>query len=195
MPICGWVLRDAMPSMNAVIDRIRNEHQATPAPTRDWRAQFRVSGPADMVALYDQLDGAILFADTGQWRLRRLEEQERIDVALPNGRAYSILRFLDLPDGTYIALADTHPPVYVRGKADAIAPLAPPRPRSGSADYTADDIVAHPRTRTSSESAADIKVVGTSLAELLAAVLDAGGGLDLPSHARLIDRIPERWLR
>ncbi len=192
MPICGWLLRDARPSMGAVIERIRTEHQATPAPTRDWRAQLRVSGPAELVALYDQLDGALLFANDAPWRIRALDAQEGIELALPNGRSYSVVRFIDLPDGTYVALADTHPPVYVRGHAAALEPLPPPRAPSGADSYLADDIVAHPRPRTSSELASDVDVIASSLAALLTSALDSHGHLDMPSQGRLIERIPDR---
>lgn len=195
MPVCGWALRDALPSMHAVIERIRAEHQATVAPTRDWRPQLRVSGPAELVALYDQLDGAVLFAEDAPWRIRSHEQQERIQVRLPNGREYSILRLIDLPDGSYIALAETHPPVYVRGRADAIEPLPPPRARSSAPGYTAEDIVTFPPSRKSSEASADLDVVATSLADLLTMALDSGGHLALAPQAKLLDRIPERWLR
>jgi hypothetical protein len=188
MPVCGWVLRDALPMMQAVIERMRADHQVTPAPVRDWREQIRVQGPAELVALYDQLDGAVLFADTGPWRLRSLDDRERIEVRLPDGRRDSILRLIDLPDGTYLALAETEPPVYVRGRAEALSPVP-------AQVEIIDGIRMPPEPRTTTESAADIEVVATSLTELLGRALDTHGRLEMPSQGRLNERIDARWLR
>lgn len=187
-PVCGWVLRDAQPSMNAVVERIRADHQATDAPPREARARRHVSGPAELIALHDQLDGAVLFAGDAPWRIRSLADQERIEVDLPIGVPFAVRRLIDLPDGTYLAFADAHPPVYVRGRADALEPAPPAVEHEEGA-------LAMPPSRLSTETAADLEVVATSLAALLTTALDAGGRIDLPAQARLLDRIPERWRR
>lgn len=95
---------------------------------------------------------------------------------------------LDLPDGTYLALAETEPPVYVRGRAEALSPVP------AQVDII-DGVRMPPEPRTTTESATDIEVVATSLTELLARALDTNGRLEMPSQGRLNARIDARWSR
>lgn len=149
IPVCAWVLRDAGLSIHEVIERIRSEHRAIPTAERGQSEVVRISGPADVVGLYHELDGATLFPAGPPWRIRGLAEQESAGLLLPTGRRTWVRRLIDLPDGTYLAVSDFTPPVYVRGRVDALAPIDPPAPVGPGLD--ADLIVVFPSERRSSE--------------------------------------------
>ncbi|EYF06958.1 DUF4419 domain-containing protein [Chondromyces apiculatus] len=194
-PVCAWALRRPTPTMGAVIARIRAEHEAVPAPPRTPQELNWLTGPADFMALYLELESATLFAPAHPWTVRASEEHERVIVSCPHGRTTEVLRFLDLPDGTFLALARARArTVLVRGRDDTLEPLPPWKPGDPEpGDFLRGE--RPPRERRSSQHVDEIPVLRGTLAEILAAALDAEGAVDLAEEARLIEVLPEYLTR
>lgn len=152
--------------------------------------------PAELRALYDACGGARLF---GTWRLRPLAEHQQIDVA-----GCHVTRFLDLPDGTFLAFAIWREPVFVRLRSDALSTLTiqPEMEVGGIDEVTGLPIEERPNmihllggpAARSSEARDSIPVVGKSIAAILAEVLCSDGATELPAVSTLIDALPE-WAR
>lgn len=201
-PLCAWVLRaDPALSMLDVIARIREEHVAVELTPEDATSAF--FGNAELVALRTELAEARLF--DGRWRLRGRTGEESIDLAakrddpglldrfwrllgrgrnelihLRQGARPSLVldRALDLDDGTYVAVWSTPGarPLLVRGRAEALEPTDP-----GG------------RRRTT-QRMDELRVVGTSLAELLWTAMEGGGSDALPDLGPLSESLPA-WAR
>jgi hypothetical protein len=189
-PVCGWALRVARSSIHDIVDRLRADHAVTPRRVgpADGRA---LTGPADVIALYDYLDEATLFASTIPWRIRPRAEHEQIELTMLHGGHLSVTRLIDLPDGTCVASNAGQRTHYVRL---ATGMLGPPRPAAHGWDDP-QIIAVHgpaPIRRPSTQTVEETPVVATSLADLLTWALDHGGSTDLPILGQLVDRL-EPW--
>lgn len=92
-PVAGWVLVEAPPDIDDVVDRLVAEHETTP-PEEDEDV-FGPSGSGETIALYGRIGSASLFG--GAWRLR-----PHTDTAyVQSGRHTVYVRF-DLADGRHI---------------------------------------------------------------------------------------------
>jgi hypothetical protein len=183
VPVCGWFLRPAAASIAMVVERLRAEHAWAPASPRDHDLEHRVEGPADFIGLYRELDEATLFAATRPWWVRPLAEHQEIEFLLPYGWATDAVRFLDLPDGTFVAHTSFgEGECLFRGRIDALE-SGPSEERS----YPA-------RRCRSHQSPDEVEVIDGTLASLLAAALDSGGSTALPSTKRMMDVLPEYLL-
>ncbi|WAS95675.1 DUF4419 domain-containing protein [Nannocystis punicea] len=181
-PVCGWFLRSA-PSIAMVVERIRAEHASTPAPPLDRDLEGRVQGPADFIGLYREIGEATLFAATRPWRIRPIAEHQQIEFSSPHDRTIDALRFLDLPDGTFVAHTSFGAgECLLRGRIDALEP-GPPEQLS----YPAQNC----RSRQSLD---EVEVIDGTLAAVLAAALDSGGSTELPSTKRMMEVLPEYML-
>lgn len=192
-PRCGWALRRATPAIASVIERIRAGHSFAPAQAREWRQQMSLAGPADFVGLYHELEEATLFAATRPWRILPPAQHRRILFPTPNGQTADALRFLDLPDGTFLAVASVRGgSVLVRARADALEPPPPPPPSTGD-PYGPETIEVLPRELRSRQPVAEVAILRAPLAEILTAALDAGdagGSPELAESGHLLDVIP-----
>lgn len=127
------------------------------------------SGTAETLAFDDQLLKATLFLDRRPWTIRAWNQRTYVDLVLPHDRV-SACRVIDLPDGTFLA--------YIFPGLQWVR--------------LRDDLLEHGEHRlVSTEDAAQVPVVATSLAELLQRALDTGGSLELPALAMLFDVLPE----
>ncbi|WP_238010017.1 DUF4419 domain-containing protein [Dactylosporangium sp. AC04546] len=158
-PVAGWYLAPAAVEIDDVIERIVREHETTP-PAEDCD-----QGPADLLALYSRIGSATLF--DGRWRLVPVAERRH---CYHDG--FSVDTLVELADGRTIAGAtgssgETHWIVCRVAEAEA-------DPGSFAQDRIADD-------------PADVPVLGTSLAMLLEAALDAGGDIAHLETGRLSD--------
>jgi hypothetical protein len=199
-PQAAFRVRRGEASIGAVVDSMRAHPRVSleaPAPSpEDWRARADVGLPAELRALYDACGGARLFDG---WRLRPLAEHQRIEVG-----GCHMKRFLDLPDGTFLAFEIWSEPVLVRLRSDALStPVAEDEEPGGVDPVTglqreegrADEIelLGGPEL-LSSESCESVPVVGKSIAAILAHVLHTEGATELPVAGLLIDALPE-WAR
>jgi hypothetical protein len=200
-PCAAFRIRRSDPSIGTVIDAMRAHPQVSlevPEPSSDVpRSQVMDVGfPAELRALYDACGGARLF---GSWRLRPLTDHQLIEVA-----DCHLARFLDLPDGTFLAFAILREPVFVRLRSDALSTLAlETADAEGVDEATALQhaerqldtiaIAGHPTAR-SNEPCESIPVVGKSIAPILAHVLRSEGATELPVMSMLIDVLP-KWAR
>lgn len=191
-PVCGWALRRRPPAIASVVERIREGHAFVAAPERDARAMDRLCGPADFVGLYSELEEATLFAATRPWRIRPPREHERVLFPCPYGQTKDTLRFLDLPDGTFLAAALVESRSFlVRGRIDALEPLPPPKNEDR---HSPEAIQPLPRERRSRQPVAEVSIIRAPLSEILAAALAAEGAPDLPEDGRLVDVLPDHLL-
>ncbi|HVK67128.1 MAG TPA: DUF4419 domain-containing protein [Polyangium sp.] len=188
-PISGWALRRSSPAIAEILERIRAGHRFVPAGERDDRFWHSLNGPADFMAMYHAFEEATLFAETTPWRFLRPEEQHDVVFSLPYERTTDVQRFLDLPDGTFLAMTSGRNSVLVRGRIDAVEP-PPPAKAKGDA-YTAESIETLPRQRRSSQPFEEVTILRRPLAEVLLRALDSGGATDLPEDGRLRDVLAE----
>ncbi|MDI1431450.1 DUF4419 domain-containing protein [Polyangium sorediatum] len=188
-PISGWALRRSSPAIGEVLERIRAGHRFVPAPKRDDRFWYSFNGPADFVAIYHAFEEATLFAETSPWRFLRPVEQHNVVVSLPYDHTTAVLRFLDLPDGTFLAMTSGRNSVLVRGRIDAVEP--PPPAKAKGDTYDPESIETLPRQRRSSQPFEEVTILRRPLAEVLLRALDSGGATDLPEDGRLRDVLAE----
>ncbi|KYF55528.1 hypothetical protein BE08_42820 [Sorangium cellulosum] len=196
-PRAAFRIRRGEASIGAVIDAMRAHPRVSleaAAPSPDDGAF--VGLPAELRALHDACGGAHLFDG---WRLRPLAEHQPIEVA-----GWHVTRFLDLPDGTFLAFAVWGEPLYVRLRSDALTPLAHENERPEGIDEVTGlrrdelqsvtiELAGCPAAR-SSEACEDIPVVGNSVAAILALVLRSEGATELPVVSSLSDALPA-WMR
>ena len=152
-PIAGWHLTPASVEIDDVIDRIVRDHETTPpVEALLWTA------PADLVAVYRRMGSATLF--DGAWRLLPVAEQGwawRHD----SGRS-PIVTVIQLADGRYVGMVPDDHTETVHWVLCRVEPGTGHAPTGGPGYRLAD-------------APADVPVLGTSLAVLLDAALDAGG--------------------
>ncbi|MDI3283887.1 DUF4419 domain-containing protein [Polyangium sp. 15x6] len=189
-PVSGWALRRSSPAIGEVLERIRAGHRFVPARERDDRAWYSLAGPADFMAIYHAFEEATLFAETNPWRLLPPEEQHRVVFSLPYERTTDVQRFLDLPDGTFLAMTrHDGEALLVRGRIDAIEP--PPPPKAKGDPYGPESIEVFPQQRRSSQSFEEVTILRLPLGEVLTRALDSGGATELPEDGRLRDILAE----
>lgn len=161
-PICGWALRNGTVTIDDVATRLVADHQASP-PSQDPSEVRRLplDGPAEVLALVGRV-GEVRFATVGGacW-LRPVHQHDT--VRLTGASWDSLHRIIDLPDGTFVAWTRRrHAYLYVRVPDASVQMEAPGAiavmPRSGSVDLTA----------------ADLPLLGSSLATILTSLLDRG---------------------
>lgn len=181
-PISGWALRRSSPGIGELLERIRAGHRCVPARARDARAWDRLSGSADFMAIYHVFEEATLFPETNPWRLLPPGEHHDVVFSLPYDHTTEVERFLDLPDGTFLARTyHDRETILVRGRIDAIEPPPPARP---DGDRGAS-------RRRSSQSFEEVTLLRRPLMEVLTRALDSGGATDLPEDGRLRDILAE----
>lgn len=162
-PICGWALRPHTADIHDVAHRL----EAVAATTAALRstgpgdlAFFRSipEGPAEVVALYRRIASATIATRQGVCRLLPTAEHVRLELEPRRDGVGPLHRFLDLPDGTFIAGTVTRAGFgYARVPvANARVPASTFRRRHGT--VTIDGIVA----------------LGPSLAAILTTLLDHG---------------------
>jgi hypothetical protein len=107
-----------------------------------------------------------------------------------------VLRLVDLPDGTFLGVADCASHCIVRLQASKL--IAPDQ-----LEPAVDEVTGLPRQRPdgspfrpfpSSEHSRDVPVVARSLAELLSRALASSGSTDLPVLGTLWDELPD-WAK
>jgi hypothetical protein len=149
--------------------------------------------PAFFMGIFHAFEEATLFGATNPWRIRTPAAHENILFPVPYDRTTSARRILDLPDGTFLAIARSDQGnLLVRGRIDALEPL-PPIPEGGD-PYGPESIVVHPRERRSRQPSEEVRILRTPLATVLARALESGGSTDLPEDGRLYDVLPA-WMR
>ncbi|GAB3840472.1 hypothetical protein [Dactylosporangium cerinum] len=147
-----------------VLDRLVREHETTP-PVDDRR-----HGPADLIALYSRIGSATLF--DGRWRLLPARDRQLVDDDFTEWFTETLI---DLDDGRSIAAVVDLVTQATYWVVCRLAAIESPRPYG-------------PRFRLA-EDLADIPVLGTSLALLLDAAMDAGGDIAHLETGRL-DQLP-----
>jgi Domain of unknown function (DUF4419) len=176
-PIAGWAVVPARVAIDEVIARIRREDEYAEPDLSKLRSMAQVAGPADFVALARAFDGATF---AGGWRLLPRAKIEQIDVTV-RGFHLAARRILDLPDRTFLAITQIFATwILVRGRSDALSPSLDRR----------STIQVWPERRTLAATAAELRVVGASLAEVLAGALDREGAIELPDGGPLSDHVP-----
>ncbi|GAB2848086.1 DUF4419 domain-containing protein [Lentzea nigeriaca] len=113
-PVAGWVLADAPPAIDEVLDRLVAEHETTPPVEGDV---FGPSGGGEAIALYHRIGSASLFG--GAWRLRPHTER----ASVWSGDHYAE-ELIELADGRRIAeTEDSHWIVLRDGDDPATVPV------------------------------------------------------------------------
>jgi hypothetical protein len=187
IPRAGYRVRETRRSIHEVIERICKEHATFPAekpcPPYDL--------PAEVIALYDRLQSAALFEGPRAWRLRPLESN---DEGFPRPKSeiesqadryrmslFTLVPLFDLPDGRVLCAARGAYACISAGDVayDAGGVMVP--------DEVAGLTVPSRAGYRAKLTAADIPIVGRSLAELLSRVLDLGTDVDLPAEGTLAD--------
>lgn len=163
-PVAGWHLTTASVEIEDVIERIKREHEAGPPQP----AGLRLHASAELLALDQHIGSATLFG--GSWRL--LPATERSNVWRGQGFR-NIERLIDLADGRSISAA-----------VDYDSPAAEAHWVICRIEQTAFDD--DPQYRLVDDPA-DVPLLGTSLAHLLDAALDAGGEITHLETGRLAD--------
>ena len=100
-PIAGWHLENARAQMGDVIERILAEHQVV-RPSSGEPRRF-LSGSAEVMELYSQIETATLFKGPRAWHLRSPREHQR--VHLTRAAEWSLDRIADLPSGMSLCSA------------------------------------------------------------------------------------------
>jgi hypothetical protein len=149
-PVAGWHLAPAAVEMDDVIDRLEREHDTAP-PAGECE-----EGSAEVLALYARVGTAVLFG--GAWRL--LPAGERCFVDTGNWDV-TIDTMFELADGRTIASAVDR---CTETTHWVLCRVVHAEVEEGFA-----------RRARLAEDPADVPVLGTSLAMLLDAALDAGG--------------------
>ncbi|MFC5004986.1 DUF4419 domain-containing protein [Dactylosporangium cerinum] len=163
-PVAGWYVAPAAIEIEDVLDRLVREHETTP-PVDDRR-----HGPADLIALYSRIGSATLF--DGRWRLLPARDRQLVDDDFTEWFTETLI---DLDDGRSIAAVVDLVTQATYWVVCRLAAIESPRPYG-------------PRFRLA-EDLADIPVLGTSLALLLDAAMDAGGDIAHLETGRL-DQLP-----
>jgi hypothetical protein len=160
-PLLGWHLTPAVVEIDAVIDRIVRDHTVTePQPFNPWYAA------ADMIALYRRLGSAALFDNT--WQILPFSEHRQVTIGSSH---QDLITMIDLPAGRSIgALHDV--------ESETVYWLV------YRARRTSD-----PAVFELADEAAEVLVLGTSLALLLEAALDSDGEIEHLETARLASLI------
>jgi hypothetical protein len=163
-PIAGWHLEHAAPPLESVIDRIVRDHVVVKAPEESLFGSVSErlpTGPAEVMQLFGHIESATLFEGERKWRLRPPAEHQC--VAIVHADHFDVLRIADLPGGRSLCAAcdlstrDVHWIVCrLENRADEVY--------GGTYIAPMDD-------------AADIPVLGTSLAVILDAALASEGDI------------------
>jgi hypothetical protein len=187
IPRAGYWARERQISIHEVIERIFDEHVATPAR----QACAEVDAPAEVVALYDRVEALTLFEGSRAWRLLAIEVDEnplsaRGTIQVGSELLAARLRPLfDLPDGRLLCTAEGR---YV-------IVLAADVKRDPGGELVVDEVTGlERRTRERlylEMSEAEIPVLEWGLAEILMHVLDGGPDVELPVTGTLAD--VRRW--
>lgn len=164
-PVAGWHLTPAAVEIDDVIEWIRRDHDTDPPQPQPMPLLMNAAG--DLLALYAAIGSATLFG--GAWRL--LPATEHRSVWRGAGRR-TIETFIDLADGRSIGTAVDY---GTQTEHLVICRLEP-------VDADLDD----PKYRLVDDPA-DVPVLGTSLAFLLNAALDADGDIAHLETGRLAD--------
>lgn len=164
-PITGWHLETATPRLSDIVERLCAEHDVVRATANAKREHL--SGPAEVVELFSQIESATLFTGERAWRLRSPREHQWVEIE--RGGQFAIHRIADLPNGQSLCAAsggstgDTH---------WLVCRLEEDKPRDP------DDIAVTPRSATALDLPSEIPMLGTSLAAILDAALAANGVID-----------------
>ncbi|AKU95844.1 hypothetical protein AKJ09_02508 [Labilithrix luteola] len=198
-PVSAYVIRRPEASILDVADRIVREHRYTV----DERDPLRslVAGTAEQIALAERIGTATLaFSGERTWRLRGRRDRELVDVKLSDGTTELIQRWLDLPNGLFLAHALTRKgSAYVLGDERFLVrppPLEGTDPVTGLS-YAHPPIEVWPKRLETTQWAQDVPVVGSSLAAILLHALEHDGELPprapstLDDHA-VIPIVPQR---
>jgi hypothetical protein len=166
-PISGWHLEHAPLPLSVVVDLIARDHRVVRHGKKGWRrwfsfsSQHAITGPAELVQLYDLIDCATLFAGKRQWRLLPPTKHARVRIEAMGH--LEVLRIADLPEGRSLCVVSNpfHRQVHwIACRLDARAAR-----RGGDGFLTLLD------------DPADIPVLGTSLAAILEAALASEGDI------------------
>ncbi|WP_432824797.1 DUF4419 domain-containing protein [Dactylosporangium sp. CA-092794] len=163
-PIAGWYLAPAAVEIDDVADRIVRDHATTPAQ------DLPDEGPADVIALYHRFGSATLFG--GRWRLVPARERRPVDSGVARLRIDTLI---ELADGRTIASAIDDATTTEHWVLCRVAQAAEP---------------GFVRVYRLLDDPADVPVLGTSLATLLAAALDTDGDVAHLETGRLQDLGP-----
>lgn len=166
-PIAGWHLSPASPQIVDLAARILRDHHGVPAHTGDARDPHE--GPAEVAALFRQLDSADLFEGERAWRLRSPPEHHPVEIE--RGGQFLIQRIADLPGGRSLCVASKVDEGTVHWLVCRIEPQAPPSPVELEHRLTL-------RRCRALDLPAEIRVLRGSLADILDAALRANGDID-----------------
>ncbi len=184
-PFAGWLVRERSNSILDALERIVREHQTTQTKLSAREAMI-FSGNADVMAMRDHFDEATLFSGAEAWMIRPWRERDRVELRLPNGGTAGLIRLIDLPGDRFIGMDDTRRgPVYCLGDATLVEPYDPGR--TGGIEL-------RPHTVCSREPAANVPVLGRSLADILTYALEHGGAVPPTTGQALVDCIDPRLL-
>jgi hypothetical protein len=164
-PVAGWYLTPAAVEIDDVIDRIVRDHETEPPEPDPVRPGPVLHASADVVALYRRLSAAMLFG--GSWRVLPVAEHRSI---WRSDGLRTITTIIDLTDGRSIGSAVDYATQAEHWVVCRVEQTGSDEeyPEYGLAD-----------------DPAEIPVLGTSLALLLDAALDAGGDLTHLETGRL----------
>lgn len=93
-PVAGWVLQDAPPDIEEVLDRLVAEHETTP-PVPD---RFGPGGLGEAIALHRRIGEASLFG--GAWRIKPYRDDAHVQIG-----SHYVHMLIDLVDGRFIGYA------------------------------------------------------------------------------------------
>ncbi|WP_327001227.1 DUF4419 domain-containing protein [Dactylosporangium sp. NBC_01737] len=160
-PVAGWHVAPAAVEIDDVLDRMAREHDTTP-PVDECH-----EGPAELIALYDRFGTASLFG--GDWRLLPPNERPSVDIGTWD---FNMGLLFDLAGGRAIASLTDHATMTTRWVLCRVEHVE-----------RVDEWHA-PRANLLDDPA-DVLVLGTSLAMLLEAAMDAGGNVAHVEAGRL----------
>lgn len=111
-PRAAWTARRSSASIAAVLAAMeaRDDVELTRPPPD---AKTIAGGPAEIVALFDHVHDARLFVRGATWRLRPRAEHDRVEVPTGGRRPASVVRVVDLPDGSTLGY-EPHGAIWVR---------------------------------------------------------------------------------
>jgi hypothetical protein len=178
-PCVAWTIAAAGPSIDEVVEAVKSEHEWSPPEGTS------PGGRAELAALFDRLAAASLFG--GRLRLRSRGQHDAILMRTPGGVGCDahLTRYIDLDDGTFLALTSGEDGValLVRLRADRLGPAEP-------ADVDWVESYAPSVVLRTLESPDEVDVVGSSLVETLSAALAQNGVPTLPCRGRLLASLP-----
>jgi hypothetical protein len=162
-PIAGWHVENATSRIEDVVERIKRDHVFEIAGKRDERQP--ITGSAEVLAFYSQLERATLFTGDGRWNIRA--PHERSFVAIERAGQFRVECVADLPQGKSLCVAS-----HYRTRKDywLVCRVEESKPEP-------DPIAVMPTRAVAMDLPSEIALLAGSFAAILDAAMDAGGDI------------------